>query len=50
MSKEQDEKIELLSEDVADLPVSEELAEQAKGGDTFSVNYAAIKFDYKPQK
>ena len=51
MSKEHDERVELLSEEVTDLPVSEELAEHAKGGaDTFSVNYAAIKFDYKPQK
>ena len=50
MSNEVNEKVELLNDEIVDLPISEEQADHAKGGDTFSVNYAAIKFDYKPQK
>jgi type VI protein secretion system component Hcp len=38
------------AEALADLPVTETQARQAKGGDTFSLNFTKIKFDYKPQK
>ena len=48
------EKINPQAEELADLPVSDEQSQQAKGGivptDSFSLNFAAVKFDYKPQK
>lgn len=48
---EQNDTVEMLNDEVRDLPVSNEQAEQTKAGvDTFSVNFAAIKYDYKPQK
>jgi hypothetical protein len=44
------------AEELADLPVGDEQSRQAKGGgdvvpvDQFSLNFGAIKFEYKPQK
>lgn len=47
MTKEQYETVEVLNEDVADLPVSDEQAEQAKGGPT--MNFNKIMIDYQEQ-
>jgi len=50
------EKINPQAEELADLPVTAEQAEQAKGGGDvvpimqFSLNYAKIEVEYKPQK
>ena len=41
------EKINPLAEQLADLPVSDEQANQAKGG---PLNYVKIEYDYRPQK
>ena len=43
-------KSQLQAQALADLPVADEQARQAKGGDTFSINFAHIKLDYKAQK
>ena len=39
------------NDELADLPVSDQQAEQAKGGptDQVSVNFATIEFEYKPR-
>ena len=48
------EKINPQAEELADLPVTAEQSQEAKGGvvptDNFSLNFTAIKFEYKPQK
>lgn len=45
------QEINQTEERLNDLPVTQEQAEDAKGGtDNFSLNYAKINFDYKPQK
>lgn len=48
------EKINPQAEELADLPVTAEQAQEAKGGvvptDQVSVNFTTIKFAYKPQK
>lgn len=46
MTKDQHETVEL-NEDVADLPVSNEQAEQTKGGPT--MNFNKVVFDYQEQ-
>ena len=47
LQKEESNNTEVLS----DLSVTDEQASETSGGtDTFSVNFAAIKFSYKPQK
>lgn len=47
LQKEESNNTEVLS----DLSVTNEQASKASGGtDTFSVNFAAIKYSYKPQK
>ena len=35
---------------LTDLSVRDDEASKTTGGDTFSVNFAKIKFEYKPQK
>ena len=48
------EKINPQAEELADLAVTDEQAEQAKGGivptDQVAVNFAKVEFEYKPQK
>ncbi|HSE98737.1 MAG TPA: hypothetical protein VLD57_10785 [Blastocatellia bacterium] len=50
------EKINPRADGLADLPVADEQAQQAKGGGdvvpttSFSLNFGAIKYEYKPQK
>lgn len=39
-----------IEEGLSDLSVTDEQASKTTGGDTFSVNFAAIKYSYKPQK
>ena len=39
-----------IEEGLSDLSVTDEQASKTTGGDTFSVNFAAIKSSYKPQK
>ena len=46
VKKEESNNTEVLS----DLSVTDEQASKTSGGDTFSVNFAAIKYCYKPQK
>jgi hypothetical protein len=38
------------AEALTDLPVTDEQARQAKGGDTFTVNFTKIKWTYIEQK
>ena len=48
------EKINPQAEKLADLAVTDEQAQEAKGGvvptDQVSINFTKIKFEYKPQK
>jgi hypothetical protein len=39
-----------IEEGLSDLPVTDEQASKTSGGEIFSVNFAAIKYSYKPQK
>ncbi len=48
MIKDQNETVEVFYEEVADLPVSDEQAEQAKGGD-LTMNYNKITWKYQEQ-
>ena len=51
MKTEKNETTNQTNERLTDLPVTDDQAEQAKGGvDQVSINFGAIKVEYKPQR